>query len=142
MKKSTYFLFAAITLSIFLVGCSSPPDDSIIKNLIIEALKTEVHPLAIGNLLGGTNAKVDELEILDKSYKKEKPNALAAAFGAKPQNYWLVEVRVKGTATVGSSDMMSAMFSGGSVTKKDFHSRMNYKFFQKEDGSWYTKLVL
>ncbi len=142
MKKLTYFLFATVTLLILLVGCSSPPDDSVIKSLITEALKTEVHPLAIGNMLGGSNAKVDEFEILDKSHKKEEPNAFAAAFGAKPQSYWLVKVRVKGTATVGSSDMMSNMLSGGSVTKRAFNSPMNYKFFQNEDGSWYTKLVL
>jgi hypothetical protein len=142
MKKLVHCLLLAFTLSLTLVGCSSPPDDSTIETLVAGALKSEVHPLAIGNMLGGSNATVEEFEILDKSRNRDEPNAISAAFGAKPQNYWLVEVRVKGSATVGGSDAMSAMFSGGSVTRKDFDARMKYKFFQNEDESWYTKLVM
>lgn len=141
MKKSTYFLFTTATLLLLLVGCSSPPDDTVIKSLITEALKTEVHPMAIGNLLGGSNATVEELEILDKSHKKEEPNAIGAAFGLKAEDYWLVKVRIKGTADIGSG-IAARMMSGGSPTRKAFNSRVSYKFFKNEDGSWYTKLVL
>lgn len=142
MKKSIYLLLIAITLTLFLVGCSRPPDDSTIKNLITDALKTEVHPLAVGNMLGGSNATIEEFEILEKSHKEDEPNAFAATFGAKTQSYWLVEVRVKGIATVGGSDLMSATLGGGSVTKKSFNARMRYKFFQNKDGAWYAKLVM
>lgn len=137
--KRTIFLFFVIFISFISVACSQAPDNSVVESAIRKALREEVPPLLIGNMLGGSNAEIARFEILEKTYKKEKPNAFSAAFGARPRNYWLFDIRVKGTATVGGSDTISAMLSGGAVTKKDFDSRIKYRLYEQEDGSWYAK---
>jgi hypothetical protein len=142
MGKPVKILIAALTMSISLLGCSASPSDTTIQTLITEALRKEVHPLVLGNLLGGSNASIEELEILNKSQQKDVPNPLFKTLGAKPQVYWLVEVRVRGVATVGGSDAISAMLSGGSVTRKRFHAEMKYKFFQDDDGGWYVRALM
>ena len=139
MKKSIFFSIIVFALIVSLVGCSRPPDDSVIENLIKKSLKIEVKPSVMENLLGGWNADVEEFEILNKTHEKDEPNPLLATLGAKPQSYWLVEVRVKGSATLGGNDIASSSFANPSKLKKNFNAIMKYKLFQKEDGSWYAK---
>lgn len=137
--KKLFSLLMVILLAMLLSGCARPPDDSIIETTIRNALKDSVPDGVIGSYLGGTNAQIDEFEILDKSYEKEEPNPIEKAFGGKPQNYWLVEVRVKGQAQLGGNSMMAGLMSGDPNSKRAFNSRIKYKLYEREDGSWIAK---
>lgn len=138
MKKQ-FSLLKVLLWAIVLSGCSRSLDDSIIETAIKNALKDSVPDEVVGNYLGGTNAQIDEFEILDKSYEKEEPNSFEKAFGAEPKNYWLVDVRVKGQAQLGGNSMMAGLLSGDPHSKKTFDSRIKYRLYQRQDGSWIAK---
>ncbi len=73
------------TSFLILNGCSNAPNDKIIKQSIIECIQKNVPPSWAGSLLGGTDAKVEQIDIQQIGSYNETGK------------YWPVKARVRGT---------------------------------------------
>jgi uncharacterized membrane protein len=136
MKRFFHAAIVALVAAV-MAACSSGPDNATIENAIRDSLKKEVSPMVIGNMLGGTNGQLKSIEILKKTYDKGEPNAVLAAFGAKPEPFWRVEVHIKGTASIGANQVIATQISRGEA--KDFDARATYRLYQSKDGTWYAR---
>jgi uncharacterized membrane protein len=126
-----------ILVTAVMAACSSGPDNATIENAIRDSLKKEVSPMVMGNMLGGTNGQLKSIEILNQTYEKGEPNAVFAAFGAKPKPFWLVQVHIKGTASIGANQLIATQISGGAT--KNFDARTTYRLYHAKDGTWYAR---
>lgn len=128
-------------LVLLLAGCAQSPDDLVIEKAVTAAMKDQL-PLGVhGNMLGGYATQIEEFEVLDKSYEKEDLNPFQKMLGGEPKNYWLITVRVKGVAQIGSNQIVASQFARGPDGKKPFHTKIQYQLFEREGGAWYAKSV-
>ena len=86
MKSNTFFSFLLLLLMLSLIAsCSSAPSDDNIKMAITQALEKRVPVSWSGSLMGGKNAEIELIEIIDIGNQNEKGK------------FWPVKARVKGT---------------------------------------------
>jgi starvation-inducible outer membrane lipoprotein len=120
---------AALSLLLSLSGCSSPPSDETIAEIIHSSMKNDMPISVIGSMLGGKLVKLDEIEIEGIEKKKWTPNAAGKLFGKQAYTYWAVTARVKGTARVAGPFGAKGQLVG-------FHARHVWGLREEEDGSW------
>lgn len=100
---------------------STQPTDDIIKTAIIEKLKKEVPHSWAGSLMGGTNGKVELIEIKQIGNYNEQGK------------YWPVKCRVKGTC---DADFLTE------TKKVAFDKVGDFKIKQDDYGKWYADIEL
>lgn len=116
MKLTTFFTFPILLLLLLVfVSCSSAPSDDNIKMAITEALEENVPVSWSGSLLGGKNAKIELIEIIDIGKQSEKGK------------YWPVKARVKGNCE-------ARMFTGTEL--KQFDKTATFRIYQDEFENW------
>jgi hypothetical protein len=98
---------------------SIQPSDDVIKTAIIEHLKNEVPHSWAGSLMGGTNGKVELIEIQQLGNYNEQAK------------YWPVKCRVKGTC---DADFLTE------TKKMAFDKIGDFKIKQDDYGKWYADL--
>ena len=123
MKNRTGQLAVTMVLTamLLLAGCSPKPSTSDVKNAITAELQNTIPVSWVGNLLGGSNAKIESIEIQQwGDYNKE-------------EEYWPVKVRVVGTAELNDP------FNQGKV--KNFDKISDYRLTKDDYGTWKAELL-
>ncbi len=110
----------ALTALLFLGGCSPKPSKSDVKNAITAELQNTIPVSWVGNLLGGSNAKIESIEIQQWGDYNEE------------EKYWPVKARVVGTAELNDP------FNQGKV--KHFDKISDYRLTKDDYGMWQAEL--
>jgi hypothetical protein len=93
----------------------TPPNEGSIKNAIIKRLKRKVPIAWSGSLMGGKNARIEFIEILQIGRYNERGR------------YWPVRARVKGTC---EANLLSR------TEQKAFDRVGEFRVFQNDYGNW------
>ena len=109
-----------LTASLFLAGCSQKPSTSDVKNAITVELQNTIPVSWVGNLLGGSNAKIESIEIQQWGDYNEE------------EKYWPVKVRVVGTAELNDP------FNQDKV--KNFDKISDFRLTKDDYGMWQAEL--
>lgn len=121
LRRNTLFMVAiSIFFMLFLVGCTPKPSNSQIEEAVKITLKNSIPVSWVGNLLGGRNASLKVIEVVEfgKFNKKEE--------------YWPVRIRVVGSAN------LKDPFNQGKV--EHFDRIAEFKFSQDDYGNWKASL--
>jgi hypothetical protein len=118
-KSNVMFGFSLILMLLFL-GCSSKPNNTQIEEAVKIELKNNIPVSWVGNLMGGSNAKLSTIEVIEfGNFNNE-------------QKYWPVKIRVVGSAE--SNDP----FNSGKVSQFDKVSE--FRLSKDDYGKWKASL--
>lgn len=121
-SQESSILFFGFLLSLILIctGCTSKPDKSQIEQAVRAELKNNIPVSWVGNMMGGRNAKITTVEIVEwGTYNKN-------------QKYWPVKIRVVGSAELNDP------FNQGKV--KRFDKTSEFRLRKDEYGKWQASL--
>jgi len=119
IKKKYLMITGGLVLLLF-IGCNLKPGKSSVESAVQSALQNNIPISWVGNLMGGKNAKITTVEIVQwGSYNKE-------------QKYWPIRIRV-----IGSAELKDP-FNPGKVEKFD---KIAEFLLKKDDfGKWQAQL--
>ena len=111
---------AVLAALLLLVGCSSRPSNTEVEQAIRASLQNDIPISWVGNLMGGKDAKVTTVGIVEwGSFNKQ-------------QEYWPAKVRVVGSAELNDP------FNRGKV--KQFDKVAEFRFRKDDYGKWQASL--
>ncbi len=115
-----FILVFVISLIALCIGCTSKPDTSQVEQAVRIKLKNHVPVSWVGNMMGGRNAKITSVEVVEwGNYNKDL-------------EYWPVKIRVIGSAELNDP------FNQGKV--KRFDKVSDFKLRKDDYGEWIASL--
>ncbi|MFQ5753539.1 MAG: hypothetical protein ACE5HI_16235 [bacterium] len=115
MKITNIALSCLSLLVVFSISCSNKPSENLIKTAITRSLEERVPVSWAGSLLGGNNAKIESIDILQIGKYSEQ------------RKYWPIKARVKGFC---DANLLVR------TERKEFDRTGDFKLYQDDYGNW------